>query len=263
MHGLEIVYGVDGRPDVVHRREINEKSTWADRVINGIHLNDTCFWDEGIRILNNQRSSSEGVVAPPTVVNSRENQYEVLMTESGKRFEEKGEGKFYRKRKINKTKKNYRTKPKTNVIKRSKITTLEEDDEWRSTEAYEPIYDDSPFEYQPFEVSCPGVHPQIKGRYKGPGYLCMGKSFMSSLFNGAWYFPPVKWMYPKTDYLSIFLEIDYIQTNRRRMFDILSGKNARYVSDIWINDKEGGYGIKFYDDDGGEELMEPYDPCRL
>lgn len=258
MTGLEIVYDGEGLADVVFRREINEQSTWAQRVTNGIHLNDTCFWDAEIRDLKEQRKfSDEQGRGPSTMVNSRENRYEICSSEPSTRFDEKGEGKFYRKRKINKGSKNYPTKPKKRVIKKSKVTTLEEDDEWRSTEAYEPIYDDSPFSYQPFEVTNPGVHPQIRGRYEGPGYLSMSKSFISGLFGTAWYFPPVKWMYPRPDYLSIFLEIDYIQTNRRRDFDILEGKNARYVSDIWINDAKGGYGIKFYDDgDAAENMME-------
>jgi len=253
MSGLEIVE-MCGVPDVVHKREINEKSTWVDRVINGVHLDDSCFWDEEIksvtwaRFLSDQEGKSE-----PIVVNRRDCVSDISVSESGHSHDEKGEGKFYRKRKVNKPTKNFPTKPKTKVVKKDKVTDQEQHEEWRSTEAYMPMYDDSPFEYQPYEVR---VHNTVKGKYGGPGHLVNDQSFFGNLFNKGWYFPPARWLHPKTDYLEVFVQIDYIETGKRRVYDILTGENARYVSDVWVACE--GFGIKFYDYEDLERIPPKY-----
>ena len=48
MSGLEIV-NIWGQSEVIHKRDIKEQSTWADRVINGVLLDDTFYWDEQIK----------------------------------------------------------------------------------------------------------------------------------------------------------------------------------------------------------------------
>ncbi len=182
MSGLEIVE-IWGRPEVVHKREINGNSTWADRVINGVFLDDTCYWDEQIKNLSFKLylSSQEGDQEPITI-NGRDFYSDISMSESGHSRDEKGEGKFYRKRKINKPNKNFPTKPKKKIAKNDKFIDQEQHEEWRSTEAYVPMYDDTPFHYQPYEVR---VHYTIKDKYDGPGKLISGRSFIGDLFNEA------------------------------------------------------------------------------
>lgn len=253
MSGLEIVE-IWGRPEVVHKREINENSTWADRVINGVFLDDTCYWDDEIKNISFLRQfSAQEEDQEPIIVNGRDFDSDISVSESGHSHDEKGEGKFYRKRKVNKPTKNFPTKPKTKIVKKDKVTDQEQYEEWRSTEAYMPMYDDSPFQYQPYEVR---VHYTVKGKYKGPGHLVNDQSFFGNLFNKGWYFPPVRWVHPKIDYLEIFLQIDYIETGKWRAFDILTGENARYVSDVWVACE--GFGIKFYDYEDPERIPPKY-----
>ena len=113
----------------------------------------------------------------PIIVNGRDFVSDISVSESGHSHDEKGEGKFYRKRKVNKPTKNFPTKPKTKVVKKDKVTDQEQHEEWRSTEAYMPMYDDSPFEYQPYEVR---IHNTVKGKYKGPGHLMSDPSFFET-----------------------------------------------------------------------------------
>lgn len=246
MSGIEIV-DIWGEREVVHKREINEKSTWVDRVINGVHLDDSCFWDEEIksvawaRFLSDQEGKSE-----PIVVNRRDCVSDISVSETGHSHDEKGEGKFYRKRTVNKPTKNFPTKPKTKIVKKDKVTDEEKHEEWRSTKAYVPMYDDSPFEYQPFEVN---VHHTLRDKYDGPGLI-------RSLFNEEMYFPPVNWLKPKTDWMSILLQIDYIEHGKWRAYDILTGQNASHVSDIWVACE--GYGIYFYDYEDPERIPLKY-----
>ena len=65
-HNFEIEGG-----EVTHTREIGEDSTWADRVINGVHLDDSCYWNNQSDYLTHLKELSENQEKTNTMLNDR------------------------------------------------------------------------------------------------------------------------------------------------------------------------------------------------
>ena len=123
---FEIVKGKGGLV-TVHKRNIDETSSWASRVINGVRLDDSSFWNLQLAQIKSIRetTASSFKEVTPTFINYQDTPTSIMISENSHK-EEKGEGKFYRKRKIRRSGKNFPTKPKGSV-KRDKQITLEKE----------------------------------------------------------------------------------------------------------------------------------------
>ena len=99
--------GDDGVP--LHRRD---GDSYADKTINGVSLDDTLWWENELWTPNDS-----AVVGSPVMVGERSGGSSITQTtrSPGK---DKGEGKFYRKKKIPSKKKKFPTKPKHSWHKR-------------------------------------------------------------------------------------------------------------------------------------------------
>lgn len=99
--------GDDGVP--LHRRD---GDSYADKTINGVSFDDTLWWENEMWTPNDS-----AVVGSPVMVGERSGGSGIIETtlSHGK---EKGEGKFYRKKKIPSKKKKFPTKPKHSWHKR-------------------------------------------------------------------------------------------------------------------------------------------------
>ena len=99
--------GDDGIP--LHKRE---GKTYADKTINGVSLDDTIFWEN--EMWHHVPGEDSGSV---TMVGDRRVPNDIQETTKSSK-ESKGEGKFYREKKIPSKKKKYPTKPKHSWHKR-------------------------------------------------------------------------------------------------------------------------------------------------
>lgn len=81
-----------GEDGVTHFRDINKDSTWADRVINGVDLDDTCFWDSQSEYLSDLKDYSDNQETTTTMINDRSMSREVQESTSSDNFEKKGSG---------------------------------------------------------------------------------------------------------------------------------------------------------------------------
>ena len=96
-------FDFDGEGHVVHKRS---GTSYADRVIDGVRLDDSLHWE------NDQWHLVDGPIeGKPIVVGNKDSGKEIL-TSTESPGEGRSEGKFYRKRKIPNKKKNFPTKPK-------------------------------------------------------------------------------------------------------------------------------------------------------
>ena len=99
----------------LHKRE---GSSYADKTINGVSLDDTLMWEN--EMLDNERWTQVvcGKHQPPLMIGERSTLKEIQETITSSR-KEKGERKFYREKKVPaKKNKNYPTKPKHSWHKR-------------------------------------------------------------------------------------------------------------------------------------------------
>ena len=206
---------VDGKTHIVHERDLGESSTWVDHVINGVPLKETLEWGYGMKEIElGQREAEKNHQGGEIIVNERNVCEDVIMSETSVQHSEgKGEGKFFRKRKVRKINKNYETKPKEkekDAKNVNKVTKLDEDNKWRESDGiYEGMYDDS-ITPQPFDVECT---MDVAKAYKGPGkiVLCSGEHQ---------FYPPLKWMYTEPDFINIWSEIDFIEQGWRRPYSM-------------------------------------------
>jgi hypothetical protein len=106
-----------------HRRDGN---TYADKLINGVSLDDSMRWENmGVMYFEETEAPSEYMVGERTV---KSEILESTCSSKSHMSREKGEGKFYRKRRIPKKKqKNYPTKPKPKHSWHKRISKLAEE----------------------------------------------------------------------------------------------------------------------------------------
>ena len=98
-----------------HLFEINEDGvpfhkrsgeSYADKAINGVSLDDTIWWENEMWL-----PEVDDILRPSVMVGERINQVEIKETSTSP-GKEKGEGKFYREKKIPSKKKKFQTKPR-------------------------------------------------------------------------------------------------------------------------------------------------------
>ena len=107
--------GSQAGPRVIHTRDLGPGSSWADRVIHGVDLDDTCKWSYESDLVRHEKELSE---TGDTYLMVGDKKVDPVIRESGNspnQIKGTGESKtFYRKRKIplGRTK-NYPVKPHT------------------------------------------------------------------------------------------------------------------------------------------------------
>lgn len=225
--------------DMVPRNKVNrpiEEWTWRDHVFNGISLDEKFkmedMWDEHTRKMMD--SILTHTSPEETIVNSRDTNVRgiTLSNSSENDFKSKSDvnGKLITKRKRKATKKgnkNYPTKPKKDYKKMNKEVLYEQHLEGREA-IYEPLYDSSPFDVQPFSTNANRLWE------KGPD-IGVWRS-MNGI--GVWY-PPYEWIYPKLEYEKIWCFINLMDNFGHPMKYRLNGTND-----------QGYIGIQFYDNEG-------------
>lgn len=232
---------VNGRDHIVHSRDLGEESSWVDHVINGVLLNDSLVWEYmAARVQVEHEQAVKKYEDNHIVVNERNVDSNIMESEScGQHFDEKGGGKFFRKRTIPKTRKERKTKPKEKEIKKDdKVVQFNGDNKWRASKnVYEEAYDGDPYGSQPYVLECSRDHVD---KYKGPGKIVKNGDEYH-------YFPPPRWCHPTKDYISIHSAIDTIEQGRVRGFKILPKDMIEEKAHVWIPDEE--LGIYFYDEE--------------
>ena len=131
-----------GRTQVIHRRDIGPNSSWVDRTINGVSIDDSCAWDLSSSqiscLINAGKEAEQGTI----VVGERHVIGDIVNSISDPSFE-KGTGdkkKFFRKRNIPKSKKkNYTVKPKTCAQKDKRDINKDKFDDIIHTKEFEEM----------------------------------------------------------------------------------------------------------------------------
>ena len=195
----------------VHKRNLGSKvdhlypcASWSDVTINNVYIDETINSEEAIKKIElDQYVASLQEKGEPTIVNERYVSDTVMMSETSRKSFEKGDGKFtFRKRGATKEGKG-KSREKKNIFKMNKFLELEEYNSMRD-KIYEAIYDSSLTDTQPFEINNDGVG------YPGPG----------KIINGL-FFPPPRWIYPKTDYEKIWCHIEAIENGYGRKYQLM------------------------------------------
>lgn len=78
--------------EITHTREIGKDSTWADRVINGVHLDDTCYWNSQSECLTYLKGLYENQGTNKTMLNDRSMPNVFHESVSSDNSDEKGTG---------------------------------------------------------------------------------------------------------------------------------------------------------------------------
>ena len=81
-----------GSHTVFHKRDIGPKSSWADRVINGVHLDDTCSWQNKMEYLLASKEITCNQEPKTIMVNDREKINKTILESESRSELVKGSG---------------------------------------------------------------------------------------------------------------------------------------------------------------------------
>tara|TARA_B110000285_G_C15118145_1_gene615391 strand:+ start:456 stop:1109 length:654 start_codon:yes stop_codon:yes gene_type:complete len=171
--------------------------------MNNVYVDVTDDAESGINKLEFDRHMvsllEEG---KPTIVNDRNVSDVVVMSETSRKRFEKGDGKFTS-RKRGATKESMsKSREKKIISKVNKFLEQEEHEKMREY-IYDPLYDSSLTDSQPYEINSCG------DGYSGPGKIIQG-----------YFFPPPCWIYPKDEYEKIMCHIDAIENGYGRKYKL-------------------------------------------
>ena len=123
-----------GRTRIQHKRDIGPDSSWADRTIHGVSLDDSCAWELSSTLISTQINKNKGSKQGSIIVGGRHVMSDILNSVSdfdgfGERADTRDKKNYFRKRKIPKSKKkNFTVKPVTDIQREKHEKTREDYD---------------------------------------------------------------------------------------------------------------------------------------